>query len=94
MPKAFVSKLGEGVIWWLQMESQSTQLQSKYSLMLITWRVFFFVPAGGHPGVGKTIMRFLGLDLGPARSPNAQLSQSQETELREELDKIGFFTWR
>ncbi|KAJ7392858.1 hypothetical protein OS493_010519 [Desmophyllum pertusum] len=49
---------------------------------------------GGHAGVWKTIMRFLGLDLGPARSPLSQLSESQEAEFREELDKIGFFSWR
>ncbi|XP_027038164.1 N-acetylneuraminate lyase-like isoform X2 [Pocillopora damicornis] len=48
---------------------------------------------GGHAGVGKAIMRFLGLDLGPARSP-LSLSESQEAQLRDELGNIGFFTWR
>lgn len=48
---------------------------------------------GGHAAVGKAIMRFLGLDLGPARSP-LSLSESQEAQLREELDSIGFFAWR
>ncbi|KAL9963931.1 hypothetical protein ACROYT_G027487 [Oculina patagonica] len=56
--------------------------------------VKLYLKYGGTPVAGKAIMRFLGLDLGPGRSPNAQLSQSQEIELREELDKIGFFTWR
>lgn len=55
---------------------------------------FLFVLPGGHPGVGKTIMRFLGLDLGPARAPLPQLSESLEAGLREELEGIGFFTWR
>jgi len=53
-----------------------------------------FIKYGGHPGVAKAIMRFLGLDLGPARSPLSQLSESVEAGLREELDGIGFFTWR
>lgn len=53
-----------------------------------------FIKYGGHPGVGKAIMRYLGLDLGPARSPLSQLSESMEAGLREELDHIGFFTWR
>ena len=56
--------------------------------------VFFSAFPGGHPAVGKAIMRFLGLDLGPARSPLSQLSDSVETGLREELDGIGFFIWR
>jgi len=53
-----------------------------------------FVLPGGHPAVGKAFMRFLGLDLGPARSPLSELSDSVEAGLREELDGIGFFTWR
>ena len=56
--------------------------------------VSFSMFAGGHPGVAKAIMSYLGLDLGPARSPFSQLSESVETGLREELDSIGFFTWR
>ena len=49
---------------------------------------------GGHAGVGKAIMRFLGLDLGLSRPPLSQLSAIQEAALREELDEIGFFTWK
>jgi len=56
-------------------------------------KVFCALP-GGHPAVGKAIMRFLGLDLGPARLPLSELSGSVEAGLREELDGIGFFTWR
>ena len=55
---------------------------------------FLTLPPGGDPGVGKAIMRFLGLDLGPARFPLSQLTESQEADLKEELDKIGFFSWK
>lgn len=44
-------------------------------------------------GVGKAIMSFFGLDLGPTRSPLPQLSEGLVAGLREELDGIGFFTW-
>ena len=56
-------------------------------------KCFHIIP-GRHPGIAKAIMRFLGLDLGPARSPIARLNKSQEAALREDLDKIGFFSWR
>jgi len=56
--------------------------------------VKIYVKYGGHPGIGKAIMRFLGFDLGHARSPNSRLSESQEAALKEELDEIGFFSWR
>jgi len=52
-----------------------------------------FIKYGGHAGVGKAIMSFFGLDLGPTRSPLPQLSESLVAGLREELDGIGFFNW-
>lgn len=56
--------------------------------------VKIYIKYGGDSGVGKAIMRFLGLDLGPARFPLSQLTESQEADLKEELDKIGFFSWK
>lgn len=40
---------------------------------------------------GKAIMRMIGLDCGPARLPLRSLSESKATELRSELEKLGFF---
>lgn len=56
--------------------------------------VKIYMKYGGHAGVGKAIMRFLGLDLGPSRPPLSQLSAMQEAALREELEEIGFFAWK
>ena len=64
------------------------------SQVIVDYMKSFLIIPGGHPGVGKAIMGFLGLDLGPARSPIARLNKSQEAALREDLDKIGFFGWR
>ena len=40
---------------------------------------------------GKRIMKFLGLDCGPNRIPLQTISESEEIELKVDLDKIGFF---
>ena len=39
----------------------------------------------------KTVMKRLGLDLGPSRRPLVTLNQSQESELLSKLDQIRFF---
>ena len=45
---------------------------------------------GGMPA-GKAMLRMVGLDCGPMRSPLKSLSPDQEKALRMELEKIGFF---
>ncbi|MEI6871789.1 MAG: dihydrodipicolinate synthase family protein [Verrucomicrobiota bacterium] len=49
-----------------------------------------FIRFGGLTA-GKSIMRLIGLDCGPVRLPLRSLSKTQESELRVELEKIGFF---
>ena len=46
-----------------------------------------------HGGLvaGKAMMKFIGIDCGPARLPLRSLSDSQEERLREELEGAGFF---
>lgn len=39
----------------------------------------------------KCIMRMMGIDLGPSRLPLVNLTGSQESELRQSLEKIDFF---
>jgi N-acetylneuraminate lyase len=47
----------------------------------------------GYMGAGKALMSMLGVDVGPARLPNGNLTATQERELRERLEKLGFFDW-
>jgi N-acetylneuraminate lyase len=41
----------------------------------------------------KATMGFLGVNVGPARLPHANLTAAQITELRTSLDRLGFFDW-
>jgi N-acetylneuraminate lyase len=47
----------------------------------------------GYMGSAKALMGMLGVDVGPARLPNARLSAAQIKELRNELETLGFFQW-
>lgn len=40
---------------------------------------------------GKRIMKLIGLDLGPNRTPFQNLTDEEEAKLRKELEEIGFF---
>ena len=41
---------------------------------------------------GKRIMKFIGLDLGPNRTPFQNLTDQEEAQLRKELEDIDFFS--
>ncbi|MDB5323577.1 MAG: dihydrodipicolinate synthase/N-acetylneuraminate lyase [Phycisphaerales bacterium] len=47
----------------------------------------------GYMAAAKTVMGFLGVDVGPARLPHANLSQDQRTSLQRSLEELGFFGW-
>lgn len=47
----------------------------------------------GYMAAAKATMGFLGVDVGPARLPNGNLSPEQITKLRVELEAMGFFEW-
>jgi len=47
----------------------------------------------GFIGATKVVMRLLGVDVGPARLPNAQFSPEQTAALHRELESLGFFAW-
>jgi N-acetylneuraminate lyase len=47
----------------------------------------------GYMGAAKATMQMLGVDVGPARLPNTSLDAAQATELRAELEALGFFDW-
>ena len=47
----------------------------------------------GYMGAAKAVMGMLGVEVGPARLPNACLSTGQTNSLRTELETLGFFDW-
>lgn len=49
--------------------------------------------AVGYMGAAKATMKMLGVDVGPARLPNTNLTTEQNNKLHGELEAIGFFEW-
>ena len=47
----------------------------------------------GYMAAAKSIMKFLGIDCGPVRSPLRALSDAETAQLREQLEEAGFFEW-
>jgi N-acetylneuraminate lyase len=47
----------------------------------------------GYLGAAKAVMKMLGVDVGPARLPNANPTPEQVVKLQGELEELGFFEW-
>lgn len=47
----------------------------------------------GYMGAAKATMSMLGVNVGPARLPNTNITPPQADSLRRELEVIGFFDW-
>jgi N-acetylneuraminate lyase len=47
----------------------------------------------GYMPAAKAVMGFLGVDVGPARLPHPALSPEKISNLRNELEQLGFFGW-
>lgn len=47
----------------------------------------------GYFAAAKQVMRMLGVDVGPARLPMANLTDDQVKDLRAKLEALGFFDW-
>lgn len=47
----------------------------------------------GYLGAAKAVMKMLGVDVGPARLPNGNLSPKEAAKLRGQLESLGFFDW-
>jgi len=47
----------------------------------------------GFMGAAKAVMKMVGVDVGPARLPNGNLTPEQIVELRAGLEALGFFDW-
>ena len=47
----------------------------------------------GYMAAAKAAMKMLGVDVGPARLPNANLTAEQTKKLHGDLEAMGFFDW-
>jgi N-acetylneuraminate lyase len=47
----------------------------------------------GYMAAAKTVMSVLGVEVGPARTPHANLTPNERRQLRARLDEIDFFEW-
>ena len=47
----------------------------------------------GFGGACKAAVKFAGVDCGPVRPPITRLKKDAESELRSDLDAMGFFDW-
>jgi len=56
-------------------------------------RVIQLLASRGYMGAAKSVMRMLGVDVGPARLPNGSLSADEAATLRHDLNTLGFFDW-
>jgi len=56
-------------------------------------RLIQLLASYGYMGAAKATMKMLGVDVGPARLPNGNLSAEQVTKLRSDLETLGFFDW-
>jgi N-acetylneuraminate lyase len=49
--------------------------------------------ASGYIGAAKMVMGLLGVEVGPARLPNANPTTEQRGQLKMKLEQLGFFDW-
>lgn len=47
----------------------------------------------GYMGAAKSVMKMLGINVGPARLPHGRLDAEQEKALQADLETLGFFDW-
>ena len=67
---------------------ETARAEQQRSLQLIDVLAGF-----GFMGAAKALMGMLGVEVGPARLPNTNLTAEQIKSLRKVLDKLGFFEW-
>ncbi len=69
-------------------ELETAREEQMRSVRLITLLAGF-----GYMGAAKVVMRRLGVEVGPARLPNTNLTSETEAELIGGLERLGFFDW-
>ncbi len=72
---------------WKRGDLETARRQQDYSQLVINIICHF----RGNIVGGKRIMKLIGLDLGPNRTPFQNVTPEEEQQLRKELDEIGFF---
>jgi N-acetylneuraminate lyase len=72
---------------WNKGDLESARRLQEYSQLVINIICHF----RGNIVGGKRIMKLIGLDLGPNRTPFQNITPEEEEQLRKELDEIGFF---
>ena len=71
----------------------SGDLVAARAAQLKSTRMIALLARYGYMGAAKSVMTMLGVDVGPARLPNASLTPEQVTSLRDNLETLGFFEW-
>ncbi|MBX7072208.1 MAG: dihydrodipicolinate synthase family protein [Pirellulales bacterium] len=56
-------------------------------------RLIELLASFGYMAAAKAVMGLLGVEVGPARLPHANLSAEQQSQLRASLERLDFFTW-
>lgn len=72
---------------------ESGDINLARELQLCSVRMINILASHGYMAAAKTVMGWQGVDLGPARLPLPNLDSAASTQLRDQLDAIGFFTW-
>ncbi len=68
-------------------------MEKARELQLLSVKMINILAAKGYMGCAKVVMGWHGVDLGPARLPQMNPSESTISALRSELEEIGFFNW-
>lgn len=72
---------------------EAGDIEKARALQLLSVKMINIIASKGYMGSAKVIMGWHGVDLGPARLPMGNPSVSAQRELKDELQKIGFFDW-
>jgi N-acetylneuraminate lyase len=67
---------------------ETARAEQQRSLQLIDLLAGF-----GFMGAAKAVMGMLGVNVGPSRLPNTNLTAEQHKSLRKDLGELGFFEW-
>lgn len=71
-----------------QNDFTTARLEQKRSVELVAR-----LASVGYMGAAKSVMKMLGVDVGPARLPHTPLDTAQEKALQADLEQMGFFDW-
>jgi len=73
---------------WKQGDLETARTEQFRSVQLIR-----LLASRGYVAAAREVMEFLGAPVGPARQPHRVLTPRQSSELRAELEALGFFNW-